>query len=329
MGVGDRVGAARTRLTTWFQAKRTRHHWVDHLALAAKRYQTSRSSYAAAAITYFSFLSLFPLVLLAVAIAGFVFVRHPDLLARAESTITDTVPGPVGETLVSMVDSAIDSRGTIGVIGLLGTLYAGLGWVANVRAAAQAVFGVDDDRSYPRQKLGDLAVLVGLGLVILTSFGLTAGGTVATSWLVRTSGLEGTPGAGAVARLLGLLVATVGDVIVFAWVFVRLPRRHAPVRQGLRGAVFAAVGFEILKVVGAYYARRVSQSPAAGIFGNALGLLVWLNLFARFLLFAMAWTATGDDCLQGSGGTGGLGGKPRGGQRCGAQRPGNPRPGGQ
>jgi len=60
----------------------------------------------------------------------------------------------------------------------------------------------------------------------------------------------------------------------------------------LKGAVFAAVGFGLLKVIGAFYAQRVSHSPTAGLFGNVIGILVWLNLVSRFLLFAAAWTAS-------------------------------------
>jgi membrane protein len=55
--------------------------------------------------------------------------------------------------------------------------------------------------------------------------------------------------------------------------------------------VFAAVGFGILKVVGTYYAQRVSQSPTFGVFGTVIGTLVWLNLTARLLVYSAAWTA--------------------------------------
>ncbi len=83
------------------------------------------------------------------------------------------------------------------------------------------------------------------------------------------------------------------DTLIFAWMLVRLPRSPIPTRAVLKGAVFAAVGFEALKVAASYYISRVAQSPSAGIFGSIIGLLVWVNLVSRFVLFATAWTATG------------------------------------
>ena len=53
-----------------------------------------------------------------------------------------------------------------------------------------------------------------------------------------------------------------------------------------------ALGFGPIMTIGAYYVQRVSQSPTAGLFGNVIGILVWLNLVARFLVYAAAWTAT-------------------------------------
>ena len=58
------------------------------------------------------------------------------------------------------------------------------------------------------------------------------------------------------------------------------------------GALFGAAGFEVLKLLGGYYLTLISGSVTASAFGGAVGLLVWINLVARFAFFTAAWTAT-------------------------------------
>jgi membrane protein len=78
------------------------------------------------------------------------------------------------------------------------------------------------------------------------------------------------------------------------WLFTRLPRRPVRYRTVLRGAIFAAAGYEILKVVGATYIAAVTSNPTYGALAGAIGLLIWIDLVSRFLLLAAAWTATGE-----------------------------------
>ena len=77
------------------------------------------------------------------------------------------------------------------------------------------------------------------------------------------------------------------------WLFTRLPRRPVRYRTVLRGAIFAAVGYEVLKIVGTTYLASVTSNPTYGVFASAVGLLIWINLVSRFLLISAAWTATG------------------------------------
>lgn len=274
--------------------QRDRRGWLDHLLRAGSRYKARNGDYLAAGITYFSFLALFPLLLLAMSVAGFVLHARRDLLDGLKDAIAGAIPGDFGDTLTTAVDAAVAHRSTVGVIGLVGLAYAGLGWIANLRKATMLIWGTDQDKqpNVVVAKGGDLLALVGLGLAALASLALTAAATAATGWLLRVTGLDGVTGMGTLSRVLGLLVAAAGDTLVFGWLLTRLPRIGLPYRSVLRGAVFAAVGFGVLKVVGTYYVQRVSHSPTAGLFGNVIGILVWLNLVSRFLMFAAAWTAT-------------------------------------
>src|SRR5262249_30470472 len=261
---------------------------------AGARYKAANGDHLAAAITYFSFLALFPLLLLAMSVAGFVLNARPDLLSELNRTITETIPGEFGSTLIQAVTTAVHNRGTVGVVGLLGVAYAGLGWIGNLRKATMIIWQTDQ-RVHPNvlvAKAGDLLALAGLGLAAVLSVALTAAATAATGWLLRVTGLDDVTGAGVLSRVLGLLVAAAGDTLIFGWLLARLPRVGVPYRSVLKGAVFAAIGFGLLKVIGAFYAQRVSHSPTAGLFGSAIGILVWLNLVSRFLLFAAAWTAS-------------------------------------
>lgn len=289
------IGALKERVTGTVADQRARRPWLEHLIRAYGRLTTTNGNHLAAAITYFSFLALFPVILLAISVAGFVLATNDDLQVRLQEAIRDNVPGSIGRQLSDSVVSIIANRGTIGIVGVLGVAFAGLGWIGNLRTALQVVWSCKQTKeNLLKAKLGDLLVLVGLGLGILVSLALTAGGTAAADSVLRLVRLDDVPGMFLVTAAVGLLLALAADTAIFAWLFVRLPRRPVRYRTVLRGAVFAAVGYEVLKVVGTFYLTRVTSNPTYGPFAGAIGLLVWINLVSRFLLFSAAWTATGE-----------------------------------
>lgn len=268
--------------------------WIAHVLRAYKRYKDTNGDHMAAAITYFSFLAIFPLLLLAISVGGFVLANNPDLVRDLKEQIADNVPGSFGGQLSESVDSLIANRGSIGIVALVGVAYSGLGWIGNLRTGLQVVWSREQEKEkFLKAKLGDLLVLVGLGLGIIVSLALTSGGTAVADQLVKAVGLDGVPGMGTLLAVLGIALALAADTLIFMWLFVRLPRRKVRYKTVLRGAIFAAVGFEILKVVGTYYVARVGSNPTYGTFGSVIGILVWIDLVSRFLLFSAAWTATG------------------------------------
>ena len=131
---------------------RARYPWFDHVMRAQERYQDSKGDFYAAGITYFTVFAIFPLLMVAFAIGGFVLARQPELLASIEERIKSTVSGNVGEQLVDLMDAAIKSRTSVGVIGLATAAWAGLGWMANLREALSQMWGFhrDEPRGFVR-----------------------------------------------------------------------------------------------------------------------------------------------------------------------------------
>jgi membrane protein len=293
------VARLKAALTRWWVGLRQSWRWLDHVVRAWERYRKNAGNYLAGGIAYFSFLALFPIVLLGVSIAGFVLHARPDTLQNLYDTIEKNAPGGLGNTIQTAIQTAIRFRTSVGLIGLVGTLFAGLGWVANLRLASSLVWGTGwVKRPFLKAKIADGIILVGMGIALLISLALTAGGTALSSFILDHTALGSVPGSQFLTPIVGIVVAIAADIVIFGFLLIRLPRASVPPGLAFRGALLAAIGFEILKIIGAYYLSIVGRSPAASAFGSVLGVLIFFNLVFRFLLFCMAWIATAMESVE-------------------------------
>ena len=278
---------------------RAQHAWLDHLMIAGTRYGERNGDMYAASITYFSFLAIFPLLLFAVAVLGFLLRNDPALYDSLNKTIGESMPGGVGEMISNALTAAREQATSIGIISFVLVAYTGTGWVANIRKATQEMWGhTPQNQNFIKEKLRDLGTLAGLGLALLLSVALSTLAGDVTTYLVKLIRLDGVPGASFLMKAIAIAVALLADTVIFLYVIVTLPRQKMPFRAVLRGAVLGAVGFEILKIVGTVYIPRVAASPAAGVFGAVLGLLIWINLMSRLMLLVLTWTATSRRVLE-------------------------------
>jgi membrane protein len=274
-------------------AQRRRRPWFDHLARAGGRYQRTQGDLMAAGVTYFAFLGLFPVLLLVASVIGLVLSGDALLQRELVDAIREAFPGALGRRLVEQLTSAIDSAGVVGLIGLVGFLYAGLRTMDKLRIGMERIWkGHVDEPDVLRDNLQDLLALVAIGGVGLASLGLTGGVTQGTTYFLRLLGLADEPGYGVLTWGIGILLALAVDVVVFLWLLRVVPSTSHPLRRLLPGALFGAAGFEVLKLIGGFYLSLISDSVTASALGGAVGLLVWINLVARFAFFTAAWTAT-------------------------------------
>ncbi|TDQ01357.1 YihY/virulence factor BrkB family protein [Labedaea rhizosphaerae] len=271
---------------------RDRHSWLDNLSSTLGRYIEYNGDHYAAAITYYSLLSLVPLIMISASVVGFVVAGDAALVGEVRRVVVQALPRSLAGQVDDLVGSIIENRQQFGVLGLVVAVYSGWSWISNVRDALTAMWGQDKpDVSILRMVVTDVLNLIGLGAALVFSFVLTALGSGVNDWGLNLLNLEDTFVARTVLAVSTVVLALFTDWLVLLWVIARLPRRPVGFRYAVRGAVYAALGFEVLKQLGNLYLRLLSYSPTVIAFGALIGLLVFIYLAARMLLLTTVWTA--------------------------------------
>jgi membrane protein len=277
-----------------------RVEWVDHAARACARYLDHRAYQKAAAITYFSVLSLAPSAMVLLSVAGYLLAGQPELLARLHHATQQAVPVAVQPLVAEVVDSAIDHRFGLGLAGLLIAAYSGWNWMNALRDALTGMWQHDRvDEPVLTTVAKDCLALLGLGVALLVTFAAA----VASSDLGRR--LMGLTGLGA-ARLAptafgigSIMVGLVASWLIFWWVLAALPRIRVSARAARWPALAAAIGFEVLKGLANLYLQALGRSPIGVTLGSVVGVLVFAYLVSRLVLLAAAWIATAPPPQQG------------------------------
>jgi membrane protein len=274
---------------------RAKRPFLDHLVRTAGRYQADTGDRLAAAVTFYWFLSLFPILLLVLAGYGYLHAGESSaqLNARLGRDLGGFLPSQLIDTLTKTLATA---KGKAGVIGLVGLLVSGLGWIDALREAIRTMWHQNVKAgNLVVRKLMDVLVLLGLFATIAASTFVTGLAGSGPKWLLAQAGMDKTAAAQALLQAVGLLLGVVVDVALFLYLFVRLARVTTPVHEVLKGAIFGAAGFAVLKLVGGYYVQRTTTKGQAtyGTFAVVVGLLLFLNLVSRLVLLAAAFVVTG------------------------------------
>lgn len=290
------VATAKTRFT----AARQRWPLLDHAVLTLQHYGDVRGGAMAGNITYYGFLSFFPVLAISFAVVGIVSNVYPQADASMNTALRSVLPGIIGSGSGQInTDNFANAAATAGILGVAGLLYSGLGWLSAMRQGLQDAFEKprDEEPNFVVGKLRDVAALGVLGVILLVSVGLSTTVTNFGETVRSAFGLASVPGTGGVIWLLGLLLGVVASTVLFLAMFRMLAAPDVSRRALLDGALFSAVGFELLKLLATYLIGAATRSPAAAVFGTALVLVVWINYFARVTLYGASWAATEDKHL--------------------------------
>lgn len=256
---------------------RSRHAVVDIVLATHKRFSDDDAGSYAAALTYYIFFSIFPLLLFAASAIGFLTFGNPELKQDLIREGLDAVPLLRDVLTPDGLRVLEEQRGTLALTALLIALYAGSGAVVQLQHSLNRIYRVDDEPNWFSKRLRSLVWLTILGAAALASLGFSALATY-------TQGIlgEGSPLVSVLAVTGGLAVG----VGIFAAAFKFLPGKPLSWREVLPGAVLAAVAFEVLKLVGSTYLAQgeATRNDRFGTFAAAAALLVVAYLIAQITL---------------------------------------------
>lgn len=240
-----------------------------------KKYGGDQAGYQAALVTYYGFLSLFPLLLVLTTVAGLVGRHDPALGKRLVDSVSTNFP-VIGKQLNSSVHG-ISKSGPALVIGILFTLYGARGVADAFRNAVNHIWHIPQaDRSgFPRSLVRSLGIIIGGG-----------GGLLATSVI---AGWAASAGRGWWVHALSIVI----NLALLGLVFIVILRLSLPRRLTWReletGALITAVGLTILQVAGVYIFKHQARSLSSygALFATTLGLLAWIYLQVQVVIYAI------------------------------------------
>jgi YihY family inner membrane protein len=249
-----------------------RHRWAGFPLAVAYKFFEDQGVYLAALITFYGFLSLFPMLLLLASVLGFLLQNDPDLQQRVLDSTLRQFP-IIGDELSG--GQSLRGSGVALVIGGLIALYGALGVAQALQNAMNIAWSVPRNRR-PNPLKARLRSLLLVG---------TAGiAVIATTTL---SALGGSAGAnGAVFAGWNALLVTAAALILNTGVFIVTFRISTAFELSVRdvapGAISAAVIWQLLQLFGTAYVAHVVQgaSNTYGVFAVVLGLLAWIFLAA-------------------------------------------------
>jgi membrane protein len=264
------------RLMSWLDAKQQMHRrWAFPYAVI-KKYGDDEAGHQAALITYYGFLSLFPLLIVATSVIDLVSQHNEHLRATLLSDIDKYFP-IVGQQLQSSLTGNSKS-GLALLIGSVVALYGARGIADAVRSVLDHAWAIPRARrtSFPLSALKSLGLLLGAGFGLLLTAILTSitAAALGHTWYVNVL---------SIAINLGLLY------LIFMYVFILGTSRRFSRKKLRMGAITASIGLLLLQFLGIFLIKHQLHNLQGlyGQFALVLALLFWIYLQAQVFTYSV------------------------------------------
>ncbi|WP_067508623.1 YihY/virulence factor BrkB family protein [Actinoplanes sp. TFC3] len=260
-------------------ALRHRSRYFDHFCRAVLRYDEVLGGRLAAAIAYYGFFAVFALILIGYSVFGFLLNSNAALFNVVQQFLRENLP-------FLDVQAILDSGKTVGLVGIAGLVFTGIGWIEAIRSSQRLIWRLNEQPGYIgiRQAV-DLLVLVGILLLLVVTVAAVYGLETLLEWLAD--------GRASLLLTTVSMILTLGlDMLLAAALLAAVPRLRMTVRRMVPPVLQVGIGIYLLNTVGKSFVGLIQRNPAYGLVASAVGVLFYLYVFNQLLLFGAAWAAT-------------------------------------
>ncbi len=293
-------------------AKLMRRPWVAHLLAAVERFGKRMGPQFTGAVTYFSVLSMIPVLMFAIAFLGLTFtVLRPDLLPQVQNFLTEQLGATAaleGESsdsdfakkVTDFVTDTFKNWAQIGLIAFLAAAYSGSNWVKNLKHAVRAMWkdkfaDATQAGGFVGELIGNLFTFFGLLLSVAVAVGVTVAGQAFPEQIIGWLGLGGVPGIGLLLRAVSIIISLLASWLLFAFLFIVLPGESTRLPVFLKATIAGAVLVTALQQLASLLVKVLSGNRSFSVFGPIIILMIVFNLLATIILMIAAWVGTADE----------------------------------
>jgi membrane protein len=265
---------------------------IDLIKTSFKEFGEDKAARLAAALSYYTVFSLAPILVIAIAVAGFFFGQQ-----ATQDRIVAQISGLVGEDGAMMIQEMIASTGSagdnifasivgillllFGATGLFGQLQEALNTIWEVQPKKQGIWGVIKDRFF------SFTVLLGVAFVLLVSLVVSAGLSAFGGYINSL-----VPGLEILVMIVNFIVSFLVITILFSLMFKILPDARIRWKDVLPGGAVTAFLFMIGQILIGIYLGRGSATSAFGAAGSLVLILLWVYYSGMILFFGAEFTQT-------------------------------------
>jgi membrane protein len=247
---------------------------------------------SAAALSYYTLFSLAPLLIISIAVAGFVFGRE-----AAQNQIVSTIQGLIGQESAQAVQAMIQNASTRPKTGMISTLLGGVillfgagGVVGQLQTSLNTIWGVKTQsesglRDFIRKRFISFAMVLGVGFLLLVSLAVSAFISGLTQFI--GSLFEGVK---LIAHLLDILISFGFITLLFAMIYKFLPDVEIQWQDVWTGAALTSILFTIGKILIGLYLGSSGVTSIYGAAGSLITVLLWVYYSSLIFLFGAEFT---------------------------------------
>jgi membrane protein len=248
-------------------------------------------SIMAAAISFYAMLSIIPLLLIFVAISGYVLQSSEVAFQKVLSLMLKVIPASASD-ITGFLSDFVNKKAVFGIIGIGGLIWAASRIFSVVENSLNIVWRVDKGRPYLKSKLLSIVLVPFSVVVLVASVLLTALYSIVTHRTIPLLNLS-LQEIGYTTKILQIGVPLFLGILLFFLLYKAIPNRKVPTSSALVGALFAGVSWEVAKLLFDLYIKHYTNLERIyGSFGTLVVVLLWIFYSAFIVLVGAEFGAT-------------------------------------